>query len=76
MMAHKIEGFDDDEIAIIRGKARFLIGSSDRLAYSPESLALLDQYQLSYRIVEQAGHAINHEQPDVIHQEIINHLLG
>lgn len=76
MMAHKIEGFDDDEITIIRGKARFLIGSSDRLAYSTESLALLDRYQLSYRIVEQAGHAINHEKPEVIHQEIIDHLLG
>lgn len=74
MMAHKIEGFDDGEIAIIREKARFLIGSSDRLAYSPESLALLDRYRLSYRIVEQAGHAVNHEQPEIVHRELLAHL--
>ena len=76
MMAHKITGFNDDEIAIIREKALFLIGSSDRLAYNPESLALLDRYQINYRIIERAGHAINHEQPEIIHQEMISHLLS
>ena len=76
MMAHKPAGFTDAEIAVIKEKALFLIGSSDRLVYSSESLALLDQYQLNCRIIEGAGHAVNHEQPDVVHQEMLGHLLG
>jgi len=76
MMVHKITGFDDGEIALIRRKTRLLIGACDRLSYGTESLALLDRYQMNYHIVDQAGHALNQEQPALVHQEIFSYMLG
>jgi len=76
MMQHGVVGFDDAEIARIRTRTRFLIGRSDRLANAPGSVELLDRYRMNYRLIDQAGHALNHEQPAIVHAEMIGFLLG
>jgi pimeloyl-ACP methyl ester carboxylesterase len=76
MMAHRIVGFTDEQIETIKNKALFLIGSADRLVYHPDTIALLEHKQLAFRIIDNAGHALNHEQPDRIHQALIDHLLA
>jgi pimeloyl-ACP methyl ester carboxylesterase len=76
MFPHKITGFDDAEIAIVREKARILIGACDGLAAGSESYDLLKQYNMNHRVVENAGHALNMEQPELVNAEIIDFLLG
>jgi len=76
MMQHKVTGFNDAEIDGIRDRTRFLIGSGDRLGNAAGSTDLLDRYRMNYRLVEQAGHALNHEQPALVEAEIIRHLTA
>lgn len=76
MSAHSIDGFDDREIGVIRGKTRILIGACDRLAQGSEAYELLKEYDLSHHIVENAGHALNMEKPELVNGEIVSFLLG
>lgn len=76
MSKHRITGFNDAEIGLIRERTRFLIGCGDPLGNAAGSAALLDRYGMNYRLVEQAGHAINHEQPAIVEAEMIGFLLA
>jgi len=38
-------------------------------------LKFYDQYRLSYKIIEDAGHTMNSEKADVINREMIDFLL-
>ena len=71
MMKHSITIYPQDAIQTIRDKSLFLIGDQDMLSYYPKSLARLREYGINHRIVKNAGHAINHEMPELIHEEIV-----
>lgn len=43
----------------------------DLLSYYPKAVARLEANGMRYRIVNGVGHAINHEMPDLVHEEII-----
>ncbi|URN93752.1 MAG: alpha/beta hydrolase [Candidatus Pristimantibacillus lignocellulolyticus] len=74
MMQHKVTIFDHDQIKLLRNKSLFLIGDKDILSYYPKSIKRLQAHQLSYKIIENTGHAINHEQAQLVNTEIINYL--
>ncbi len=76
MFYHKVEGFDEGEIAAIREKTRILLGACDRLSYHSDAVSSLQKYGMNFRIVENAGHALNMEKPELVNEEIIAHLLG
>lgn len=67
--------YDRDVLAVFQDKALFLIGDSDKLTYHPQVIKMFDDNNLNYKIVKDAGHAINHEQAEIINREIINFLL-
>lgn len=71
MMKHTVTIHSPAEIQAIRSKILFVIGDHDLLSYYPKSLARLESNRMQYRIVKGAGHAINHEMPEVVHEEII-----
>ncbi|RXZ79393.1 alpha/beta hydrolase [Paenibacillaceae bacterium] len=74
MMAHKNTKLTADEIRVLQPKALFLIGRHDRLSNYPQAIRVLDNSDANYRIIDDAGHAINHEQPERVHEEIIHFL--
>ncbi|KGE18716.1 alpha/beta fold hydrolase [Paenibacillus wynnii] len=76
MMSHKYRKFTKDELAIIREKSLFLIGEYDQLSNYPSSIKELELNQITYKIIPNAGHGINHEQYDSVNQEIINYLIS
>jgi pimeloyl-ACP methyl ester carboxylesterase len=71
MMRHRIQIFQDSEFSGIRSKVLFLIGEYDRLSNYPKAIAKLEAIQIQYKLVKDAGHAINHEQAALINDEII-----
>lgn len=71
MMRHRIRIFQDSEFAGIRSKVLFLIGEYDRLSNYPKAIAKLESNQIPYKLVKDAGHAVNHEQAELINKEII-----
>ncbi|WP_228745292.1 alpha/beta fold hydrolase [Paenibacillus sp. S150] len=76
MMFHKYKSFTLNELSILKEKALYLIGEHDRLSNYPAAIEELDRNQISYKIIPNAGHGINHEQASRINQEIINYVIG
>lgn len=72
MSYHKYTKLKTLDLSILKDKALFLIGEFDRLTYYPESIKALEDNNLNFKIVKNAGHGINHEQPELIYNEIIN----
>jgi pimeloyl-ACP methyl ester carboxylesterase len=70
MTPHKYVIFDKSELEILRKKGLFLIGSEDPLC-GPDSVKILAENNLNYKIIERAGHGINHEQAGKVNSEII-----
>jgi pimeloyl-ACP methyl ester carboxylesterase len=71
----KIVKYSDKVIPIIRDKALFLIGEFDKLTYYPPVIQMLEKNNLKYKIIKNAGHCINQEQPEIINEEIIRFFL-
>ncbi|MCR8656633.1 alpha/beta fold hydrolase [Paenibacillus endoradicis] len=74
MMQHKLTMFDHDQIKLIRDNSLFLIGDKDILSYYPKAINRLNENKLHYKIIENTGHSINHEQSQLVNTEIINYL--
>ncbi|GIP35090.1 alpha/beta fold hydrolase [Paenibacillus sp. J2TS4] len=75
MMVHKYVKFKDEELSILQEKALFLIGRYDKLIHYPKSLSRLEKYRMNFKIVENAGHGINHEQPELVNREMVRFLV-
>lgn len=75
MMKHKIELHEDAEISKLREKAIFLIGEHDRLSNYPKAIKRLEENRLPYKIINDAGHALNHEKANDVNKEIIDFLI-
>lgn len=76
MMQHKIHIHKDSELTVLKDKAMFLIGKYDRLSYHSKAIKRLEDNNIRHKIVHDAGHAINHEQSEVINKEIIEFLTS
>lgn len=70
MMQHKIEIHSELELSELREKGVFLIGEYDRLTNYPQAIKRLEDNKLNYKIIKDIGHAINHEQAELINEEI------
>ncbi|MBD7969263.1 alpha/beta fold hydrolase [Paenibacillus gallinarum] len=75
MMQHKIQIHKDSELTILNDRVIFLIGQFDRLSNHSKAIKRLQDNKINYKIIKDAGHAINHEQSDIINKEIIEFLL-
>lgn len=67
--------FDNLAINVFRDKALFLIGDSDKLIYHPSIIKILKDNNLNYKILNDTGHVMNFEQPELINKEINTFLL-
>lgn len=74
MMMHKITIFNNEQLELIRDNSLFLIGEQDILSNYPKAINKLKDNYLNYKIIKQAGHAINHEQSEVVNMEIMEYL--
>lgn len=74
MMYHKLKRFSKKQIVGIREKTFVLLGDCDRLAYHPKVIKSLEDNRIKYKIIKDTGHGINHEQAELINNEIINFL--
>lgn len=74
MMRHRIEIHTDTEITRLRDKVVFLIGEHDRLSNYPKAIKRLEDNRIQYKIIQDAGHALNHEKSERINKEIIDFL--
>lgn len=70
MSYHKINKFKKEEFTRLKNDALFIIGDHDVLSYYPGSLDIMDELNMNYEIVKNAGHVINHEFPDLINKKI------
>ena len=73
---HKILPISEAEAANLRGKALFIIGDRDPIAYSPEAVGTLEENNMDYVIIENAGHTINYELPGKINALVEEFILG
>lgn len=76
MQKHKMIIFNNTQIQSIRDKTLFIFGEEDILSNYPKAVHKLQENQMNYKIMKQAGHAINHEQADQINEEICHYLLA
>jgi pimeloyl-ACP methyl ester carboxylesterase len=75
MMYQKTVRFKDEELKTLSGRALFLIGESDGLIKLPGDLEKLERNHIGYKVIKNAGHALNHQQPELINREIVDFLL-
>lgn len=75
MFVHKLQKYDRETTVAIRDKLYFLMGDY-KLNHKKDMLRVLDAGGFRYKVIPDAGHGINHEQPEVIHHEIIRFLVG
>jgi pimeloyl-ACP methyl ester carboxylesterase len=75
MFLHKLEKYDKIKAISVREKIYFLIGGY-RITAKKDFTDILDDGGFKYKVINGAGHGINHEQPEIINNEIINFLLG
>ncbi|ANE46060.1 hypothetical protein SY83_06915 [Paenibacillus swuensis] len=73
MFVHKLEKYDKEKGAAIRNKLYFLI-AEHRINIRKDFINILDSDGFRYKVIPNAGHGINHEQPDIINNEIIRFL--
>ncbi len=74
MGRHKLEKFTKQEIEGIKDDALFLIGDHDRLTYTKNCTDAADKLGVRYEIIRNAGHALNHEKPDIVNKRMIEFL--
>lgn len=72
MACHKVTGFTDAQIDMIRDKVLYLMGNADPF-YKLGGGAALGEHQMNARIYDQVGHGINHEIADEINEILIRH---
>lgn len=75
MFPHKLHKYDKQAAALVRDKLYFLVG--EHALYQSEAfITILKDGKFQYQVIPDAGHGINHEQPDQVNTEIISFLSG
>lgn len=75
MFPHKLHKYDKQAAALVRDKLYFLVGGH-ALYQSEAFITILKDGKFHYQVIPDAGHGINHEQPDQVNTEIISFLSG
>ncbi|WP_241674672.1 alpha/beta fold hydrolase [Paenibacillus luteus] len=73
MFNHKIEKYEPSKGSAIKDKLYFLI-AEHRIHAKKNFIKILKDGGYFYKVIPNAGHGINHEQPAVIHEELIRFL--
>lgn len=73
MFIHTIEKYNKDKGIAVKDKLYFLIGGHMEKKRS-DAIKLLTEGAYKYKIIQNAGHALNHEQPEITNREIIEFL--
>lgn len=78
MFGHKLEKYDKKQALKIREKFYFIIGDYmvETTKSRKEFVEILSDGGFKYDIIKNAGHAVNHEQPEIVNNKIISYLLG
>ncbi|MGG4141939.1 alpha/beta hydrolase [Paenibacillus algorifonticola] len=74
MFTHKLQKYDKEKAVAISDKLYFLLGGH-KLNFKKNFIRILEDGNFLYKIIQEAGHGINHEQPETINQEIVNFLI-
>lgn len=74
MFAHKLEKYDKTRADAVKEKLIFLI-AAHKIGLKKDFMAILNGDGFRYKIIPNAGHGINHEQPEVVHKEMIGFLI-
>ncbi|OMF23509.1 alpha/beta hydrolase [Paenibacillus sp. FSL H8-0548] len=73
MFVHKTVKYDESIGSAVKNKLYFLIGDH-RIDIGKHFIEILDKGGFSYKVVPNAGHGINLEQPEIINNELIRFL--
>ena len=75
MMYQKMTRITEDDLSVLKDKTLFLLGEADGLSNLSKTVEKLEKNNLRYKVVKDAGHALNHQQPDIINTEMADFLL-
>lgn len=70
MFVHKLEKYDKQKGIAVKDKLYFLIAEHN-IDHKKDFVHILNDGGFHYKVIPNAGHGINHEQPDLINKEII-----
>ncbi|MEK4063610.1 MULTISPECIES: alpha/beta fold hydrolase [Paenibacillus] len=73
MFVHQLQLYDKEKAVAIRDKLYFLVGDY-KLGHKKDFLEILKDGDFRYKVIGDAGHGVNHEQPEIINREIISFL--
>ncbi|MUT68318.1 alpha/beta fold hydrolase [Paenibacillus sp. NEAU-GSW1] len=73
MFVHKLQLYDKHKAAGLKEKLYFLMGDY-KLNHKEEFLSVLKDGGFPYKIISDAGHGVNHEQPEAVQNEMIRFL--
>lgn len=74
MFAHKIEKYDKEKGTAVKDKLCFLL-ADHKINLKKDLVNILNDGGFHYKVIANAGHGINHEQPDAINNEIIRFVI-
>jgi len=70
MFAHRIQKYERDKGIAVKDKLYFLI-AEHKIHLKKDFIGVLNEGGFRYKVIPNAGHGINHEQPKIIHHEIL-----
>ncbi len=70
MFVHKLEKYDKQKGTAVKDKLYFLIAKHN-IDQKRDFIEILNYGGFHYKVIADAGHGINHEQPELINNEII-----
>jgi pimeloyl-ACP methyl ester carboxylesterase len=73
MFVHKLQKYDKQAAVAVRDKLYFLLGEY-ALKQSKDFINILEDGAFLYKRIPEAGHGINHEQPEKVNSELISFL--
>lgn len=75
MMYQKMTRITEDDLPVLKDKTLFLLGETDGLSNLPKAEEKLKKNNLRYKVVKDCGHALNHQQSELINREIADFML-
>lgn len=74
MFVHKLYPYDPERGQKIKDRVLFIVGDHN-IDNKKSFINLLKSDQFIYKVVKNAGHGVNHEQPKAVNREIVEYLL-
>lgn len=75
MFAHKLQRYEQEKAVPFRGQLYFLLGDY-KLEQKRELTRTLDAGGFRYTVIPDAGHGVNHEQPERVNRELVEFMKG